>query len=248
MRAVNLIPDDQRRGAGGTTGRSGGVAFAVIGVLAGLVALVAVYTMTSSTISTRESQLKTLKQQVLDSQTANAQLAKYSALAAQRKARVDTVTQIADTRFDWAHAMNEIPRVLPTNTWLEEMDGTLSPTATSGSTAPAGPQIEIKGCTTGQIPVANVMSALSRMDGVIDVDLISSDKADTVSAGSESSDCRVKDSYPLFDLRVTYEVPGGDRQTGTDNVNVAASLATTPTVTATPPEPVTQSTSAGAQG
>src|SRR5262249_50314381 len=103
MRAVNLIPEEQRRGAGGTGGRSGGVAFAIVGVLAGLVALVAFYALTSSTLSNRQAELKSLQQQVSDSQTANAQLAKYAVLAAQRQARVATVTQIADTRFDWAH-------------------------------------------------------------------------------------------------------------------------------------------------
>jgi hypothetical protein len=51
VKAVNLIPDEQRRGAGGATGRSGGVAYAIVGVLAGIVGLFAVYTMTNSKIT-----------------------------------------------------------------------------------------------------------------------------------------------------------------------------------------------------
>ena len=39
MRAVNLIPADERRGAGGIAGRSGGVVYVLVGGLAVLVAL-----------------------------------------------------------------------------------------------------------------------------------------------------------------------------------------------------------------
>jgi len=248
MRAVNLIPEDQRRGASGTGGRSGGVAFVIIGVLAGIVALVAVYAMTNSKVSTRKSELKSLQQQVLDSQTANAQIAKYSALAAQRQARVATVTSIAGTRFDWAHAMLEVPRVLPNGVWLETMNGTVTPTSAataSGASAPTGPQIEINGCTTAMIPVANVMSALSRMDGVTDVDLVKAAKAD--SANTSPGNCQVKTTYPAFDVIVHYQEPGGPLQTGTDvptstpvaDKSATGSAGSTPTVTSTPATPVT---------
>jgi Tfp pilus assembly protein PilN len=248
MRAVNLIPEDQRRGAGGTGGRSGGVAFAVVGLLAGIVALVAVYAMTSGTISTRKSELQSLQQQVTDSQTANDQVAKYSALAAQRQARVATVTQIAGSRFDWAHAMLEIPRVLPHNVWLETLSGTVTPSSsgTVSSTAPAGPQIEIDGCTTGMIPVANVMVALSRMDGVTDVDLVKAAKGDSVSEDG----CQVKTSIPDFDIIITYQTPGGPLQTSTDFptkavVDAASNVSGSPTVTPTPATPVSTGAPAG---
>ena len=39
MRAVNLIPAEQRRGAGGLAGRTGGVVYVVLGMLVVLVAL-----------------------------------------------------------------------------------------------------------------------------------------------------------------------------------------------------------------
>ena len=43
MKAVNLIPGEQRQGAGSYTGRSGGGALIVLGMLAGLAVLVAMY-------------------------------------------------------------------------------------------------------------------------------------------------------------------------------------------------------------
>ena len=32
--------------------------------------------------------------------------------------RVSTVTTLSTTRFDWAHAMREVSRVLPADAWL----------------------------------------------------------------------------------------------------------------------------------
>ena len=43
MRAVNLIPTDQQRGAGGAAGKSGGGAYIFLGALALLVVLAAGY-------------------------------------------------------------------------------------------------------------------------------------------------------------------------------------------------------------
>jgi len=265
MRAVNLIPEDQRRGAGGSGGRSGGIAYAIVGLLVGIVAMVTLYAMTSSKVSTRKSELTSLQQQVADSQTANAQLAKYSALAAQRQARVATVTQLADTRFDWAHAMLEVPRVVSKGVWLESMAGNVSPSSSATSsttTAATGPQIEIQGCTTGMIPVANVMAAMSRMDGVTNVDLIKASKSDSATATQQSQEnasstgCQLNTNWPLFDIVVTYEEPGGTLRTGTDipsatpvdNTTPASSLGSTPTVTPTPSTPVSTGAPTGATG
>ena len=38
MKAINLVPSDQQRGAGGRAGRSGGAAYALVGLLAGAAA------------------------------------------------------------------------------------------------------------------------------------------------------------------------------------------------------------------
>ncbi|MDX6726446.1 MAG: hypothetical protein QOK49_1251, partial [Baekduia sp.] len=45
MRAVNLIPTDQQRGAGGAAGRSGGGAYILLGALALIVAMAGAYVL-----------------------------------------------------------------------------------------------------------------------------------------------------------------------------------------------------------
>jgi hypothetical protein len=57
MKAVNLIPADQRRGAGGAAGRAGGAVYVLLGGLAVLVILSVVYAISASQVSDRQSKL-----------------------------------------------------------------------------------------------------------------------------------------------------------------------------------------------
>ena len=72
MRAVNLIPAEQRRGAGGLAGRSGGVAYVLTGALAVIVVLGVVYALAVHTVAGKNGQLATVTQQV-DAVNAQAQ-------------------------------------------------------------------------------------------------------------------------------------------------------------------------------
>jgi Tfp pilus assembly protein PilN len=96
--------------------------------------MVAVYAMTTSTISTRQANLDSLNAQVVASQSQNTELSVFSQRAAESAARKTTIAQLVQTRFDWAHALREIPRVLPKDVWLESMSGTVAPTETSSGT------------------------------------------------------------------------------------------------------------------
>jgi Tfp pilus assembly protein PilN len=215
MKAVNLIPDEQRRGAGGSTGRSGGVAYAIVGVLAGLVGLFALYTMANNKIDSRHHEIDALKQQVATAEQANNQLQQFSSLAARRVEVVQTVSQLANTRFPWAHALQEIARLLPSDVYIEEMDANASPTTTSpgaATGAPSQPNIELKGCTAiGHDEVARMMIALRLMDGVDDVTLATSVKGDGTDSGGGSASgggCQVTNQWPQFDITVIYKLPG----------------------------------------
>jgi Tfp pilus assembly protein PilN len=252
MKAVNLIPDEQRRGAGGNAGRSGGVAYAVVGVLAGIVVMVAVYSMASSTISTRKAKLAAVQQQITNSQNSNAQLQSFTTLAAERQSAVSTVTDIAQTRFDWAHALNEIARVLPHDVWLETLAGTVSPTTSAGgggTGVASEPAIEIQGCTTSQDEVATVMTALHQIDGVDQVNLTKSAKSDSPSSSIGS--CTVKSGYPAFDLTVSFVLPDGTSATAATAVNgntPASALSTAPPAAATAAAGTVATGSGGTQG
>ena len=60
VRAVNLIPAEERRGAGGLAGRSGGVVYVLVGGLAVLVVLGVIYAFAVQSVADRKGQLASL--------------------------------------------------------------------------------------------------------------------------------------------------------------------------------------------
>ena len=88
MRAVNLIPVDQRGGSGPAAGRSEGGAYAVLVLLAGLALLALLYGMARHEISSRRAKAASLAAQTQRAQATVAQLAPYTSfLATARTAR-----------------------------------------------------------------------------------------------------------------------------------------------------------------
>ena len=114
MKAVNLIPsDERRRGAAVSGGRSQGVAYVVLGALAGVALLVGIYGVARHRASSRRSQLATIAAETQRAQESVAALTPYTSFIALREARMKAVAEVVDSRFDWAHAFHELGRVLP---------------------------------------------------------------------------------------------------------------------------------------
>jgi Tfp pilus assembly protein PilN len=216
MRAVNLIPAEDRRGPGGAS-KSGGAVYAVLGTLALLVVLTAAWALAGKSVTDKQAQLTRVERDASAAEAQGAGLSDYSSFASLRERRVQTVTSIAGSRFDWSHAMHELGRVLPSDVWLTSMTGTVtSTTAVDGGTQNGlrsslpGPAIDLVGCTTSQDEVARVVTRLRLIDGVIRVALASSAKADTTSAASSNGggDCRAGSSnFPQFEVVVFFETP-----------------------------------------
>jgi Tfp pilus assembly protein PilN len=217
MRAVNLIPTDERRGAGGAGGRSGGFAYVVLGALAvGLVMLTA-YTLTTRSLHKREGQLASVQAQAQAEQAKASQLSSYTQFAALRAKRVQTVTSLAGSRFDWAHVIHEVARVLPRNVWLTSVIGTVTPSVSvSGGGAGGGgirgalpvPALQLSGCTTDTPSVSRVLARLRLMDGIQRVSLVSSRKGEATGGGDGSGDCRNgSDRFPQFDVVAFFAAP-----------------------------------------
>ena len=74
--------------------------------------MVAAYTLTGKTVNQRKDTLASLEQQATSAEAQANSLASYSAFSDLRKKRAETVTSIARSRFDWAHVMHEIARVI----------------------------------------------------------------------------------------------------------------------------------------
>lgn len=222
MRAVNLIPAEHRSGGGGAAGRSGGAAYVVIALIAALAALAVLYGSARNEVSSKEGEASRLSAEAQRAEAQASRLAPYTHFEQVREERVKAVDELVNTRFDWAHVMHELGRVLPTSVSLSSVDGTVGPSAatvapatssssTASSTAsgsvssatPPGstPSFTMTGCTKTQSDVALAMNRLRLMDGVSEVSLQTSTKAGSAGAGNASAG-----SCPdSFTLQVSYE-------------------------------------------
>ena len=65
MRAVNLIPRDQRRGGGGGPGgRTGSAVYIVLGALGALVLAMSVYVLTGNQVNSRKGEVAKTNQEL----------------------------------------------------------------------------------------------------------------------------------------------------------------------------------------
>jgi Tfp pilus assembly protein PilN len=251
MRAVNLIPTDQQRGAGGAAGKSGGGAYILLGALALIVVLAASYVVAGKSVTDKKTKLADLSRQATAAEAKSASLTSYTKFASIRAKRVETVSQLAASRFDWAHALREVSRVLPENAWLTSLTATTSPSVNVGGaggtlrTALDVPAIQLQGCTTSQASVAKLIARLRLVDGVQRVSLEDSTKGQepTTTAGTPATDagatgvgdCRGGHAkFPIFNVDVFFESNG------------AVVPATPGTTTASATSPVPSSTTAPA--
>jgi Tfp pilus assembly protein PilN len=246
LRPVNLIPSDQRRGAHSPM-RTGAFSYVLIGALAlallGVIALV----FAGKQVSDRKHQIADL--QVQEQQvTARAQsLQAFADFRAAQQTRSDTVTSLAQSRFDWQRVLDELARVIPSNVWLTQLAGTADPSVTlqnapqipTRASVP-GPALEIVGCGTGQDAVAGLVSNLEEIDGVTRVGVQSSGRATdssstsgssaTSDSGGTSSDCRTRQFITRFEIVVAFDA-----------------VPTPATATASPSVPTGTSASGGSQ-
>jgi Tfp pilus assembly protein PilN len=263
MRAVNLIPTEQQRGAGGAAGRSGGGAYILLAALALLVVMAAAYVQSGKSVDDKKSELARVTQEATQAEAKAQSLQSFTKFSAIRTRRVDTVSQLAASRFDWSHSLREVARVLPTNAWLTSLTGTTSPTVSVGGggsslrSALSVPAIEIEGCTTSQASVAKMMARLRLIDGVQRVSLEDSTKGDAAvgdSSGGSAADCRGGSAhFPLFKIVVFYDaqanavpVAGGTTQTAAATTPAASS--TTPASSGAASSTTPSTTSSAASG
>jgi len=135
MRAVNLIPAEQRSGTSVGAGRSEGAAYAVLALVAGLAVMALFYGLARNEVASQRTQAATAAAKAQQAVAAAERLAPYTSFVAQREQRADAVAAIVNTRFDWAHVFHEIGRVLPLQTSINSLTGTVGSTGGSGSSS-----------------------------------------------------------------------------------------------------------------
>ena len=200
MRAINLIPSDARRGGRGVGGRPrGGPAYLIIAGLAIAVLLMTVYVLTNNTISERQAKVASLQVQAAQERALATRFVSYTSFASLARARAQTVLTIATARFDWHAALSDLSKVVPANTSLQSLFGSVAPGATVSGGGAAGssssslrgdissPAFELTGCTKNQDDVARLMSRLRLINGVTRVTLGDSVKSGTSQSGAAVS-------------------------------------------------------------
>jgi Tfp pilus assembly protein PilN len=210
MKAVNLIPREVRSKRGALPSSGTGV-YVLLGGLAAIAVCGAVWAMADKQVADREANLQRVTAQASAAQARVGAGAAFVAFEQLARERVQTVKTLSATRFDWAHAMREISRVLPADVWLTSFSGvsgasTDAPTPAT-SAAPA-PTVTIGGCTRSQAKVARLMARLRTIDGVRKIALKSSDKPDT--AGDATCPAN-RASDPHFTIAISFAIPGAPR-------------------------------------
>jgi Tfp pilus assembly protein PilN len=178
VRAVNLIPAEERRGAGGIAGRSGGVVYVVPGGLALVVALGVVYASAVHSVATHTGELNAVNQQVAAVTAQTAALQPYVQIASISEQKVAQVATLAQERFNWPAAMAQLALALPNDVTLTSVSaaaGAASATSPGGTAqAPVsggGASFALTGCANSQGEVPSLLTQLSTVPGVSNVTL-----------------------------------------------------------------------------
>lgn len=218
MRPVNLIPVEERvrRGAG-TPARTGPVAYVVVGTLAVMLVAVTALVLTGNQVSERRDEVAALQQREAAARARAQALGPFATFAALSESRVETVSTLARSRFDWERVLRELAAVIPDDVWLVQLTGTVTPEVTVEDGAEisirddvAGPALEIVGCGASQEAVAGFLAALRDIDGVTRVSAASSARSsegssESSSGGSGDSDCRTRDFVARFEIVAAFD-------------------------------------------
>ena len=242
MRAVNLIPADQRRGAGGIGGRSGGVVYVLTGGLAVLVLLGVVYALAVHDVASKKTELATVTQQVSAVTAESQTLEPYVSFAGVSENEVSQVGTLAKERFDWPDAMRQLALALPVDvsfTGFSANQGT-GPAAANGT---ADTTFNLTGCASTQGEIAEVLTNLTSVPGVDTVTLTSavenrrqrkSGKSMVAAAESRGGGCPLVTFTLAVNYESTYTVPDtkistktGSPSASTPTISTAASQQTT---------------------
>lgn len=218
MRPVNLIPPEQRRGERAPL-RTGSTSYALVSALAVVLAAVTALVLTDNQIADRESEKASLEARQAAVEQKARDLAPYAQFASMQETRRQTVSSLAESRFDWERVLRELAIVLPSDIWLVQLAGTVtpevqlenSPGTTSRASVP-GPALELVGCGATQESVARFVAALEDIDGVTRVGVDESKRPDLTTSEASSAegetvqdDCRTRDAIARFQIVAAFD-------------------------------------------
>jgi Tfp pilus assembly protein PilN len=217
VRPVNLIPAEDRRDVRRPM-RGGPLAYIVLGALLAALGAVTLLVVTDNQISSQKSELAELTEQTARTVAQANRLAPYTQFHAISAQRTVTVSNLADSRFDWEQVMRQLSLVLPSNVWLTNLTGSVRPDVSVGGgesialrQSVPGPALSIVGCAPGQEDVARFVTVLKDIDGVTRVGVQSSKLPEASGGGEEtgsvsaSGGCQTRDFIAQFQIVVAFD-------------------------------------------
>jgi Tfp pilus assembly protein PilN len=224
MRPVNLIPPEDRRGEHAPL-RTGPLPYLLLAGLVAVLVGVSAIVLYGNQVSEGKAEVAKLEGEDTVAAAKAQRLSAYTDFQTMSERRAQTVSSLADSRFDWERVMRELALVLPKDVWLVGLTATASPEVSlegggAGSSdlrgAIPGPALELSGCATGQNAVAGFVAALKDVEGVTRVGVQSSElgeeeeesavSVETGSAsGGENSECRTRDFIAKFEIVVAFD-------------------------------------------
>jgi Tfp pilus assembly protein PilN len=231
MKAVNLLPPDLRQAGLPASGpvapsdpeaaRIG--AFAVLGVLAFCVIALAAYVLSANTVKDRTADLAQVSARAAAVTARAAALKPYADFQSAAQTRLQTVSDLAASRFDWEQALRDLSRAIPGDVTLTGMNGSTSAASGGGPSSGTGggddslrpaigaPAVTLQGCTGSQRSVATLLSRLRTVRGVTRVALSKSDRPDPATATATAAGgttgtttCRARRA-PTFSVVMFFE-------------------------------------------
>ena len=206
MKAVNLIPTEQRRAQ--ASGKQSGSSYVLIGVLVTLLAMVGAYVFTANNVTDRESKAAAAKSEADRLEAEVKQRGAFTNFADIKKTRLASVMSVAESRFDWERLMRELSRVMPEGSWLQSTDASVDGEV-GGETAPSTPGVAVVptpkanlvGCTPDQSDVARLMVRIRQLHRVSDVEL---NQSSTELGGESEISAATCGNYYQFDITVSF--------------------------------------------
>lgn len=206
MRPINLIPQEERRSHGGGS-RSGPLAYIVVGSLAILLLGVVMVVLASNQISDREDEVAALETRKRAAVARASQLVPYTNFEQVALQRTQAVSELADSRFDWARVIRQLSLVLPPKVYFESMTGSAGGDI-GGEGAAAGvvgPSLTLVGCAPGQDNVAGFVASLKEIDGVTRVGLANSTLTEADSKEEKSGNICLRQGLAQFEIVVAFD-------------------------------------------
>jgi len=230
VKAVNLIPGDQRTASKpAAPGTPAPVArdtpfgaYLILGALVLAIVASALYVMTTNSIEQKKAELARAEQEAGTVERQASSLRAFADFKTLADTRITTVGGLAESRFPWPRALDDVSRALPDDVYVSSLDGTTNSGAGGSSIrgAISAPAIELTGCTSSQASVARMMSGLREIRGVTRVSLSKSEvpegqegASDVATALPDPSDAGgstvevpcPEGSPPAFDVVVFFE-------------------------------------------